>query len=50
MQKVIDRYVKAISKQLQRRNRQGRDHFTANEKKAIAYYGLAVQTLTKLNA
>lgn len=50
MQQVIDRYIKAIAKQLQRRNREGRDHFTPNENKAIAYYGLAVQVLTKLNA
>lgn len=50
MQKVIDRYVKAISRQLQRCNREGRDHFTPNENKAIAYYRLAIQVLSKLNA
>lgn len=50
MQTVIDRYIKAIAHQLKRRNREGRDRFTPNENKAIAHYGLAVQTLTKLNA
>ena len=50
MQKVLYRYVKAISKQLTRRNRQGRDNFTANENKAIEYYGRAAQQLRDLIA
>ena len=50
MQRVLDRYIKAISKQLTRRNRQGRDNFTTNENKAIEYYGKAAQQLQDLIA
>lgn len=48
MSKVRDRYVKAISKIVTRRNRQGRDKFTANEDRAIKWYGQAVQQIEKL--
>jgi hypothetical protein len=48
MKKVLDQYVKAIAKQLNRRNRQGRTEFTRNENKAIAYYGRAVQQVQGL--
>jgi len=50
MQKIMDRYVKAISKQLTRRSRQGRNNFTPNENKAILYYGKAAQQLRDLIA
>jgi len=50
MQKVLDRYVKAIAKQCARRNRQDRDNFTPNENKAILYYGKAAQQLRDLTA
>lgn len=47
---VIAQYVNGISKQIKRRNRQGRDEFTTNEKKAIKFYGGNVQQLTALDA
>jgi len=49
MQKVFDRYVKQISKQLKRRNRRDQGNsFTSNEEKAIAYYGRVVQQIKAL--
>ena len=49
MKQVIDHYLKAISHQMERRNLQGREKFTANEEKAIKWYGRAVQQLEALN-
>ena len=48
MQKVLDRYVKQIAKQLKRRNRRGSDSFTSNEEKAIVSYGRAAQQIKAL--
>jgi hypothetical protein len=48
MQKVLDQYVAAVAKQVNRRNRQGRDTFTVNENKAIEFYGRAAQQLVAL--
>jgi hypothetical protein len=48
MQKVLEQYLRSISKQLKRRNRKGRDNFTPNENKAIEFYGRAVQQLKTL--
>lgn len=48
MQKVLDRYVKQISKQLTRRNRRNSNSFTSNEEKAIATYGRAAQQIKAL--
>ena len=45
MKKVLDQYISAVSRQLKRRNRQGREQFTAKENKAIMYYGEAAQQL-----
>jgi hypothetical protein len=45
LQKVSELYIKAVSKQMNRRNRQGRIEFTANENKAIEFYGRAAQQL-----
>ena len=45
MQKVLDRYVKQIAKQLKRRNRRSSDSFTSNEEKAIVSYGRAAQQI-----
>lgn len=46
--KAKEQYVNAISNQLKRRNRQGRDFFTKNEQKAIEYHGKAVNQIQKL--
>ena len=46
--KVFNEYLNSISKQLKRRNRQGRENFTANENKAIEYYGKAAQQIKSL--
>lgn len=48
MQKVLDRYIKAISKQLTRRNRRGSNSFTSKENKAIVQYGRAAQQIQSL--
>ena len=49
MQKVLDRYIKQISKQLKRRNRREQGNsFTSNEEKAITSYGRAAQALQVL--
>ena len=48
LQAVLVRYVKAVSKQLERRNRQGRTEFTANEINAVRQYGLAAQQIQSL--
>lgn len=48
MKQVIDSYLKAISHQIERRNRQGREKFTTNEEKALLWYGKAVQQLEAL--
>ena len=48
MQKVQDRYLKALKNQLNRRNRQNRDNFSPAENRAILYYGLAVHQLRDL--
>lgn len=45
LQSVLDRYVKAVSNQMKRRNRQNRAEFTANEIKAIGFYGRAAQAI-----
>jgi hypothetical protein len=45
LQIVFNRYIKAISKQMNRRNRQNRDAFTPNENKAIEFYGRAAQQI-----
>jgi hypothetical protein len=48
--KVLDRYVQQIAKQLKRRNRRDQGNgFTSNEQKAIAYYSRAAQQLKALN-
>jgi hypothetical protein len=48
-EKVFDQYIKAIAKQLKRRNRRDvGNSFTSNEEKAIAYYGRAAQQLKAL--
>jgi hypothetical protein len=47
-EKVIAQYVRSVSKQLKRRNREGRENFTVNENKAIVYYGKVVQQLKAL--
>jgi hypothetical protein len=48
MQTVLNQYTKAIVKQVNRRNRQGRIEFTSNENKALEYYGLAAQQISAL--
>lgn len=48
MKKVFEQYIDAISKQIKRRNRQGRTEFTASENKALEYYGRAAQQLEAL--
>ena len=45
LQIVFDRYIQAIAKQMNRRNRQNRDAFTSNENKAIEFYGRAAQQI-----
>lgn len=45
LQIVFNRYIQAISKSMNRRNRQTRDAFTPNENKAIEYYGRAAQQI-----
>jgi hypothetical protein len=45
---VLDQYVAAIARQLKRRNRQGREHFTTNENKALGYYGRCAQQIQAL--
>lgn len=42
---VQAQYVNAISNQMKRRNRQGRDFFTVRENKAIEFYGRASQQI-----
>jgi hypothetical protein len=48
MQTVLNQYIKAISNQGKRRERQGRDAFTSNENKAIEFYGQAAQQISAL--
>jgi hypothetical protein len=49
MQKVLDRYIKQIAKQIKRRNRRDQGNsFTSNEEKAIATYGRAAQQIKTL--
>lgn len=45
---VKAQYVAAISNQMKRRNRQGRDFFTVRENKAIEFYGRATQQIEAL--
>lgn len=45
---VVDQYIAAVANQLKRRNRQGRENFTANENKAIEYYGRCAQQIQAL--
>lgn len=47
--KVMERYVSAIAKQINRKNRQGRTQFTRNENAAIRYYSDAAQKLNEMN-
>jgi len=47
-QVVFDQYIKAISKQLKRRNRRESNSFTTNETKAIVTYGSAAQQIKAL--
>ena len=48
LQQVLDRYVRAVSNQMKRRNRQHRQDFTPNEVKAINFYGNAAQAIQTL--
>lgn len=45
---VEAQYVKAVSNQMKRRNRQGRDFFTKDEQAALKFYGLAAQQIHEL--
>lgn len=49
LQSVFDQYIKAIAKQIKRRNRRDQGNsFTSNEEKAIAQYGRAAQQIKVL--
>jgi hypothetical protein len=47
-QAVLDQYITAVSKQIKRRNRQGRDFFTKDEQAALKFYGQAAQQIKAL--
>lgn len=47
--KVLERYIAQIAKQLKRRNRRDQGNsFTSNEEKAITQYGRAAQQIKAL--